>query len=139
MKFKKHESGYAVRLEKGEDVLVSLTRFANEVKLGSGSVIGIGVVCDVELGYFDPEANEYIKKNLDGEYELITFMGNFSVVDGERFVHAHVTVSDRDCRPYAGHLFSGVIGVTGEFTVTASDIVITRSPDPDTGLKFLDL
>lgn len=139
MKFRKLESGYAVRLEKGEDVLASLTRFANEVQLGSGSVVGIGVVRDVELGYFDPEEAAYIKKKLSGEYELISFMGNFSLVDGERFVHAHVTVSDSDCKPYAGHLFSGAIGVTGEFMVTASDVVIKRSPDPDTGLNFLDL
>jgi len=139
MKYRKLEFGYAVRLEKGEDVLATLTKFANEVKIGSAFINGIGVLRDVEIGYFDNETGEYIKTDLEGEYELISLMGNISIVDGERFVHSHVTLSDRNCRPYAGHLFTGAIGVTGEFMILASNFEISRSLDKETGLKFLDL
>jgi predicted DNA-binding protein with PD1-like motif len=139
MKYKKLEFGYAVRLERGEDVLATLTKFANHAKIGNAFVNGIGVLKDVEIGYFDSESGEYIKTKLDGEYELISLMGNVTIVDGERFVHAHVNLSDRSCRPYAGHLFSGAIGVTGEFVLIASTVEISRSLDKETGLKFLDL
>ena len=85
------------------------------------------------------KTKEYLHRKFDGEYELINLTGNFSIVDGKRFFHAHIVISDREFRAFAGHLFSGVIAVTGEFFVTASSVEIAREPDNETGLNLLEL
>jgi len=137
MQYQKTEYGFVVRLDRGEEVMTTLTRFAEESGLGSGSIVGIGAISDVELGYFDFESREYSHDTFEDEYELINLTGNISVVDNMPFVHAHVTIGDKDYGVKAGHLFSAVIAVTGEFFVTGSEMRITRVLNQEIGLKLL--
>jgi hypothetical protein len=139
VKHRKTDFGYVVRLQKGEEVIGSLTRFAEAVDLRSGGVTGIGTVHSVDLGYFESSTKEYTHVRLDDEFELISLTGNFSTVDGKMLVHAHVALSDRQCRAFGGHLFSGVVAMTAEFVVVQSQGEIARSLDSETGLKLLDV
>lgn len=136
---KKLDNRYVVRLERGEDVIVALSRFAEESGIRSGCVQGIGAVENVELGYFNRDTREYQKIRFDGEYELITLMGNYTLVDDKPFLHAHVIISDEACKAFAGHLFSGEIAVTGEFFITPISYEITREYDDATGLNLMKL
>ena len=136
---KKLENRYVVRLERGEDVISALSRFAEKSGIRSGCVQGIGAIENVELGYFNRETKEYQKIRFDGEYELITLMGNYTIVDDKPFLHAHVIISDEACKAFAGHLFSGDIAVTGEFFITPTSDEITREFDEDTGLNLMKL
>jgi len=119
--------------------VTAVTGFAEEAGIGSGFITGIGALCDVELGCFEVETREYIRKVFAGDYELINLTGNISKVDGEPFLHAHVTLGDDKFGVFAGHLFKGTIAVTGEFLVSASSLEISRKHDEETGLKLLDL
>ncbi len=139
MRYKHVDQGYVVRLERGEDVTSSLVRLAAEVGLESGFVTGLGSLCDVKLGYFDFEKQEYSSRVFEGDYELVSFTGNFSKLDGKPFLHVHAVVADASCNAYAGHLHSGVVAVTGEFFVISTGAEITREPDDETGLNLLKL
>jgi len=129
-------AAFAVRLAKGEEVLEGLRAVAKAEGLGAGSVVGIGAVEDVELGFYDLAAREYDRRVFREEHELVNLTGNFSRVDGEPFVHAHVTIGGRDYRARCGHLFRATCAVTCELVVTPLEGAIDRAYDDAVGLKL---
>lgn len=133
------DGGYVVKLVRGEEIVSTLTEFASIVNLKSGFVIGLGAICDIELGYYDFDEKEYVRKVFDGDYELINLTGNFAMLDDKPFLHAHMTIADSGCHPYAGHVFTATVAVTGEFFVMSTGREISRKPDDDTGLNLLSL
>ena len=139
MFFRKIPNGYMVRLEKGEEVVNSLATLVEKEKILGGFLWGLGAIENPTLGYFDPHKNEYIKKSLSGDFELGNLTGDISYLDGKPFVHVHVTLADENFNSFCGHLFSGVISVTGEFFIFVFDYKIERKKDPQTGFNFLDL
>jgi predicted DNA-binding protein with PD1-like motif len=139
MRYQKTPTGYMLRMERGEEIHAALTRFMQERGIEGGSVVGVGAVTDITLGYFDLETKEYTRTLYDGEYELINLTGNLSTVDGESLLHAHVVISGADMAAIAGHLFAATIAVTGEFWITVAETKFERTLDQATGLKLLDL
>lgn len=139
MKYKKTNLGYMVRLLKGEEVVSSLVEIAERENILSGFVMGLGAVTEVKLGYYDLETKEYRSQMFNEDYEIGNLVGNLAQVEGKAFLHAHITISDKDCKAFAGHLFSAKIYATGEFFIYAFDKKIERKLDEEIGLKLLDL
>jgi predicted DNA-binding protein with PD1-like motif len=132
------EQGYIVRLDLGEEVLTTLTRFITEAGIQGGAIRGIGAVVKTTLGYFDLHAKTYDKRDYPGDMELVSCDGNITWLDGAPMVHAHATISGPDYVAQAGHLFSAEIAVTGEFYITTTSLKIKRAPDDRTGLNLID-
>ncbi len=138
MKYEKVNGGYFVRLYKGEEILATLCKFVAQKRIGGGFIGGLGAVEDVVLGYFDRARQKYVQKKFPGVYELVNLTGNIAYVDRDPFVHAHAIISDRKMAPHAGHLFSGIIAVTGEFYLAVAGKKFIRKPDRKMGLNLLD-
>jgi predicted DNA-binding protein with PD1-like motif len=139
MHFRKIQNGYLVRLVKGEEVIKSLCSFVEEQNILGGFVFGLGAFKDLTLGYYDSEKKEYIKKFIGDDLEFGNLTGSIAYVEGKPFVHAHVSAAGSDMKAFCGHLFSATISGTGEFMIIPSESKIERKPDPETGLKLLDL
>jgi predicted DNA-binding protein with PD1-like motif len=139
MKWRKTEHGYIVRLEKGEEVLGTLTEFVRQQNIQGGTIQGLGAVKDVVIGIFDPRAKEYVKRTLRGDLELGNLTGNISYVNGDPMLHCHVTAAGTDLAAHTGHLFSAIVSVTGEFVITAVSDRLTRALDEQVGLNLLEL
>lgn len=132
-----HSSSYTVVLDKGEEILESLTLFAQERGIDAASVQGIGALDKVEVGYFDHAARVYERHELPGEYELLSFLGNITLKNNAPFLHAHVVLSAADLTCLGGHLFAGRVSVTAELHVVPLLGSLHRAHDPDTGLYLL--
>lgn len=139
MKSRKTTDGYLVRCDIGEEVVSILTSFAAENKISAGTVIGIGALKDIVLGYFDMTKKEYLRKEFNGIYELLSLSGNFAKLNSEIMLHCHAVISDADYSVTGGHLFSGVIAITGEFYIRPADTEINRALDKFTGLNLIKL
>jgi predicted DNA-binding protein with PD1-like motif len=139
MKWKKSDSGYILRLERGEEVLSTLTDFVGLQRIQSGTIQGVGAIKDLVLGIFDPEKKEYVKRTFDEYLEVGNLTGNISYLDGKPLLHCHVTVAGTDLKAYAGHLFSAIISVTGEFSIRPSAEQITRTLDEEVGLNLMNI
>jgi predicted DNA-binding protein with PD1-like motif len=137
MKSSKTDDGFMVRCEIGDEVVSSLTKFAVEQSIHSGTIIGIGALQDPELGFYDVHTKSYIRRRFDGDYELVGFTGNFARLGNDAILHCHATFSDAEFRVIGGHLFSAGVAVTGEFYVRPGGVEIARGPDPITGLNLL--
>ena len=139
MESKKIADGYLVRCDIDDEVVSALTNFAAENDISSGTVIGIGALKDIVLGYFDLAKKEYLRKEFYGIYELLTLSGNFTRLDSEIVLHCHAVISDAEYNVTGGHLFSGLIAVTGEFYIRPGDEEISREPDEFTGLNLIKI
>jgi len=138
MRYEKVNGGYFVRLYKGEEILATLGEFIAQRRIGGGFVCGLGAVEKVVLGYFDRGRQKYVQKKFAGVQELVNLTGNIAYVDRSPFVHAHAVISDRKMVPHAGHLFSGIIAVTGEFYIAVAGKKFVRKQDRRMGLNLLD-
>ena len=139
MRYTKTKSGFLIRCDIGDEIVSTITDFATENNIDSGTISGIGAVKDVVLGYFDFNNKEYLQKEFDGIFELVSLNGNFARKGDEIILHCHAVISDSEMRAYGGHLFSGIIAVTGEFYINLAGITINRAPDKETGLNLIDL
>lgn len=131
--------GYLVRCDIGEELVSTLAGFAAKNNIQSGTVMGIGAVKNVVLGYFNPTNKEYQRKELDNTYELLSLSGNFARKDNETILHCHAAISDYGFEVFGGHLFSAVVAVTGEFYIRPGGIEVNRAPDKSTGLNLINL
>lgn len=139
MEHKKTKFGYLVRLLKGEEIISSLTSLAEKERIQSGFLFGLGAVANPKLGYFDLQAKEYRSRTFEGDYEIVNLVGNIASLDGKPFIHAHMTISDAECKAFGGHLFSAQVYATGEITIIDFGLPIARRLDEQVGLKLLDL
>jgi predicted DNA-binding protein with PD1-like motif len=138
MDAKKIDQGWLVRIDRGEEIVETLTRFLEEKTVSSGFLGGIGAVVDPELGLYTMKTREYLRRRFEGEYEIAALTGNVSLLEGKPFAHLHALLSDADCSVIGGHLFEAKVGVTCEITLTVFAEALHRRRDESTGLNLLD-
>ena len=137
MKSIKVNDSFLIRCDIGDEIVACLKAFAAENKIYSGTILGIGSIKDPELGYYDIEKKEYIKKQFEGDYELLSLAGNFSRLGNEIVLHCHVSVSDAQFHVIGGHLFHAQVAVTTEFYIRPGGVELNRGLDDITGLNLL--
>lgn len=123
--------------EAGEPVMAMLKRWLTEHKVSSGSFTAIGAVRQVTLKYFNIAARHYEERELNEQLEVLHLIGNVGLLNGEPFVHAHITVSDREYRTYGGHFGDGVVSPILELTLTRVGGILTRRENAESGLTEL--
>ena len=137
MRYRKYGDVYVLRLEIGDEIITQLTKFCIELEIESGKVNGIGVVRNAIISYFDLASMEYLHREIIGNMEMTSLMGNISLMEGEPFPHLHITLADENFQLFGGHLTSAEIGVTGELTVEPFVGVLERKISQENGLNLL--
>ena len=137
MQSRRTHYGYALRIDRDEEIFASLRAFAIERRVRAGLVSGLGAVREAELGFF--VAGRYVRRTFTGDFEIGSLTGNFSELDGEPFPHVHIVIAGEDFVAYSGHLFRGVVSVTCEVQVVVDPGVFRRVRRPDLGFNPLDL
>lgn len=139
MQFQKVGKDYLINIDKDEKVVETLTRFCKENGIKNAKLSGIGAVKKTEIGAYDLQNKEYIKREYSEILELLSLEGNVALKDGEPFIHAHVVLSDHEMQTLGGHLFETTVGVAGEFFLTQFDGNAYRELKPDIGLACMCL
>ena len=139
MKYKVEKEKILVSLENGEEVMDSIYKIVGKEDILFGWINGIGAMENITLGSYNSQKKGYIKRNLSGEFELTSLIGNISIKEGNPFVHVHVNLSDEECNAYGGHLFSGTITATCEMIIVISKNKLSRKMNDKVGLHLWDL
>ena len=150
MQCKKFGGKYVFRIDKGEEIVSSMTQVLDNDGIKAGVVVsGIGGVDKVVLRFFDLKTKKYVDKEFVGQFEMTTLSGNISELDGKSFLHLHITLGDSDYNVFGGHLGSATVGITSEIIVnTFSRKVagtsektagIARKLNPGLGINEIDL
>jgi len=133
------EKTFAVVLEKDDEVVGTLRRFASEQRLSGSRFTAIGAFRDVVLGFFDPAAKDYKRIAIKEQVEVLSLAGDITSDGNEPTVHAHVVVGKSDGSAHGGHLLEAHVFPTLELMVTESPKHLHRRFDRETGLSLIDL
>lgn len=140
MKYREEYDGsYLVCMEIGDEIIDCLIKFARDEGIRGAHLKGVGAIDLAEIGFFDIDRKDYIRKTIEGQREMLSLIGNIGVTsEGEIAIHVHVVLGDNEMNCTGGHLFSGRISVTGEIIIHPTDDIV-RTPDNRTGLKLWNL
>ena len=128
---------HLLRLDRGSDLVEAITRYAAEQQIRAAWFTYLGAVSAASLRYYDQIEHEYHDFTLDRHLEVLSGVGNVSLLDGAPFVHTHAAFGDDQGLALGGHLNRGC-------TVFALEVNLqeligeppVRLPDEATGLKL---
>ncbi len=139
MVYKKSGNVIIVRLKKGDEIVSSLLSLAEEQDILFAQVTGIGATDCADFGCFNTSLKQYKNIHKDGEnFEITSLVGNISEMNGEKYQHLHINISDENGNVYGGHLKKAVISVTAEIVITFTDTKVGRVYDDTVGANLLD-
>lgn len=126
---------HLLRLATGEDVLDGITAYVTEHDIRAAWLSYLGAVRRASLRYFDQERRQYCDFMIGRHLEVLSGVGNVSVLDGAPFVHTHMALGDDRGRAYGGHVDSGCEVWALEVSIheLVGDVPV-REPDDCTGL-----
>lgn len=137
MEYRKFGNDYIVRIDRGEEILESLAKVCNAEHILLGTLTGLGAVGEVTLGVFNRDIFAYEKKDFVGDMEIASCSGNISTMDGQNYLHVHMTVGNPMtglCQ--GGHLNRAVVSLTGEFHIHAIQGEVDRKYSDQVGLNL---
>ena len=138
MEYRRFGDKIILRIEKGEEVLAVIRAVCEQENILLASVSGIGAVGDVILGVFNSERFEYETRQFVGDMEIVSCVGNVSTMNGETYLHLHMTVGNvTKGMVHAGHLSKAIISLTGEFILQIVDGQVDRKYSPEIGLNLI--
>jgi predicted DNA-binding protein with PD1-like motif len=121
-----------IRLTDGEDLLSELERLSADSAI---VVCGIGMLREIELGYWNGEV--YEKHRLAAPVELVSLQGTVARSGDECIVHVHACVGKRDGSTLGGHLFAGTVHNTAEIALGLPAGIALERKEEETGLTGL--
>ena len=125
---------YVVALEYGEDIRKSIEGLAADENIVGAKLSAIGAIRDVEMGAYDLPTQTYTRKTFSGIWELVSFQGNISLLNGEPFMHAHIAIAGHDYVVMGGHLFDAEVAVVFECFLEPVSTPLPRLPCAAIGL-----
>ena len=128
---------HIVRLETGADLYEGLTSYATANQIHSAWLTYLGAVSRASLRYFDQDERVYRDFELDQHLEVLSGVGNVSLLDGVPFVHTHAAFADDDGKAFGGHLNVGTLVWAIEIRV--QELLgdpLRREPDDCTSLSL---
>jgi predicted DNA-binding protein with PD1-like motif len=137
MKHIKSGATYILRLDRGERIVETLTRFCEKRKVRAGYFFGIGTCRRAELGFFRMGHKRYSFRTFPGEYEIASLQGNVSLRNGSAFVHAHIVISGPDFLARGGHLKEAEVLATCEIALSLFSRPLARTLSRSSGLNLL--
>ena len=134
-KTKTSQRSFLAPLRFGHDLLEEVMRIIQEQGIKHAAISIIGAVTGATFGYYDQEAQEYLKIKRAGRFEVISCTGNVTLKQGAPFVHAHALFGDRSGGAFGGHLMSPSLVFAAEIHILElSGQPPERIHDPATGL-----
>lgn len=138
MQSAEEERFIVAKLSKGENLFTALKDIIAKHDIVSGLVIsGIGMLKNVELGYYSGEEHE--PKRFERPRELLALHGSITTGE-ETIIHLHCALSDEKYEVVGGHLIDAEVAVVAELVIAKlSKIELGRELNPATGLKELSV
>ena len=131
-------NSFLIRLDKGEEIIESLSDFSRANKIGFAFVNGIGAASRAMISVFNTQEKRYIEQGFEGNLEIVSLLGNVTMADGMPRIHLHAAITGDDLNVHGGHLVSATVSVTCELVLIASGEKVERKKDVETGLMLIE-
>lgn len=137
MEYKRYGSKILIRLDPGEEIAQGIGEVCKAEGVRLGIISGIGAVNKAKVGLFKPDTKEYISTVLEKPYEVTALTGNVSEMNGELYLHLHITLADVEHNAFGGHLNEAIVSATAEIWIDIADGEVDREFSDTVGLNLL--
>ena len=139
MESKEFGNKFVIRIDKGEEIIGTLTTFCKDNNIKLGTITGIGSTKKATIGLFDTQSKKYHSIELTGDYEIDQLTGNICTMNGKIYIHAHVNLSDISYKTFGGHLNSAIVSGTFETVIDAINGDVGREFSETIGLNLFKM
>ncbi len=108
---------YIFRIVKGKDLMEALTDFCHDNQIKCGIINGIGSLENATVNSFDISKKKYDKRVIAKPMEMVSLMGNVSIMDNRANVRANVILADAEGNTDGGQLAAGTKVFTAEIYI----------------------
>ena len=134
--FRQEGNTYVVSIMNRQDLTDVLMSFIKEQNITAGEISGIGAVSEATLRFYNPTTKKYEDRMFEQQMEIANLTGNISTLNGEKYLHLHITLGTSDFQAIAGHLLTAKINGACELVIRKFDIAAPRYKDEETGLNL---
>ena len=141
MQFRRFGTKYYVRIDRGEEIMSTLKKFCESERITLAEVKALGAVDDFTVGLFDVKEKKYHSNNFKFDAEITSLWGTVTTMNGEVYLHIHMSAGDIHGHVWGGHLSRAVVSATCEMIIDVSEGIVERKMNDDVGLnlfEFLD-
>lgn len=139
MKYQKTTNKIIIRIDKGEEIVQSLSLLCKNLSIKAATIQGIGATNNAKIGSYNTKTKQYHSTEFVGEYEITSLTGNITTMNNEPYLHLHITIGDENHHVFGGHLNSAVISATFEAVIDLISEPIQREFDSTIGLNVLKI
>jgi predicted DNA-binding protein with PD1-like motif len=130
---------FVLVFQTGDEVNAQLSAFAKQHGLTAAHFSAIGALSGAKLGYFDWESKKYLPNEINEQVEVLSFLGDVALDQGQPKVHAHMVVGKRDGTAWGGHVIEAHVRPTLELILEESPVHLRKKVDPESGLALISL
>ncbi len=130
---------YVVVCDPGDEAVSLLSQFARSQDLEAAQITAVGGFKRATVGWFDPEARDYRRIEVDEQCELLSLIGDVAEGEDGSVVHVHVVLGLSDGTTRGGHLLEAQVFPTLEAIVTETPARLRKVMRPDIGIALIDL
>jgi uncharacterized protein len=139
MNYKRFGNKVVVSIDKGEEIVEQLKTICKKLDIKLGSIVGIGATDKVTIGLLNTKTRKYQSKEFTGDHEIAPLMGNITIMNGEVYLHLHVTICNVEHKAIGGHLSSALVSAAFEGIIDIIEGQVTREFNDEVGLNLLKL
>ena len=138
MDYKRFDNKIVLRLKKGEKIIQSLEKLANEANISAAHFQGIGAVNELKIGLMKPGDEDYTWDIYKEDLEITSLIGNITTFEDKPVVNTHITCANVDSKVIGGHLGEATCLFTVEIFVDVIDGNLEKQTDPELGIQIIE-
>ena len=128
---------HIIRIDRGEEIVEVLTGYCAEHGVVLAMVSAIGAVGSATIGYFETATKSYHSKTVQGDLEITSLVGTVTTMDGQTYLHLHITLADETLSCVGGHLNRATVSGTCEVVLLELQGTTDRAFSDEIGLNLL--
>ena len=136
MEYRKFDSTIIARIDKGEEILEKVKEIALKENIKLASISALGAVNDFTVGVFKTDEKKYYSNSFQGYFEITSLTGTINTMNGEFYIHIHMSAGNEKGEVFGGHLNRAVVSATYEMVITIIDGSVDRYFDEEIGLNL---
>ena len=139
MQYRQFGDTYMLRIDYWEEILQSLKQMCEQEGIRLAEVNAIGAVDHAVVGVFDLREKRYHQEETNEFMEIASLSGSVTGMNGQPYIHLHVTMADQKHILYGGHAIELRVGATCEMFVRVLDGQAVREKNEELGINLWKL
>ena len=137
MDYRRFNDTVVARIDRGEEILEKLREIAAKENIKLANVNALGATNSFTVGVFNVDEKKYYSNEFEGNFEIVSLTVTVNTMNGEPYIHIHMSAGNDRGEVYGGHLNRAVVSATCEMVVNILEGTVDRYYDEQIGLNLL--